>query len=74
MEKEIQNLEKNEIQVSQDDKENNKDLIKLTNVYGADRQIITPGALNSKATFIRARNLDQDIVNKIIVSLVTREI
>ena len=53
---------------------NNKDLIKLTNVYGADRQIITPGALNSKATFIRARNLDQDIVNKIIVSLVTREI
>jgi len=28
MEKEIQNLEKNEIQVSQDDKENNKDLIK----------------------------------------------
>ena len=53
---------------------NNKDLIKLTNVYGADRQIITPGALNSKATFIRARNLDQDIVNKIIVRLVTREI
>lgn len=52
----------------------NKDLIKLTNVYGSDRQIISPGALNNKATFIRARNLDQDIVNKVIVSLVTREI
>ena len=52
----------------------NLDLIKLDNIYGADRQVIAPGDVNAKATFITARNLDPNVNNSIIVSLVTREI
>ena len=52
----------------------NLELIYLNNIYGADRQVIAPGDINSKATFITAQSLDTSSVNNIIVSLVTREI
>jgi len=53
---------------------NNLDLIDLTNIYGADRQIIAPGDINSKATFILATNLDNTVNNFVSLSIVTREI
>ena len=52
----------------------NLDLIKLDNIYGADRQVIAPGDVNAKATFITARSLDTTSPNNIVISLVTREI
>lgn len=52
----------------------NLDLIKLDNIYGADRQVIAPGDINARATFITAQNLNTDVTNNIRVSLVTREI
>ena len=52
----------------------NLDLIKLDNIYGADRQVIAPGDVNAKATFITARSLDTTSPNNILISLVTREI
>jgi len=52
----------------------NLKLIKLDNIYGADRQVIAPGDINAKATFITAQTLDTNVTNKIQVSLVTREI
>jgi len=52
----------------------NLELVKLNNIYGADRQVIAPGDINAKATFITARSLDTTATNNITISLVTREI
>lgn len=52
----------------------NNNAIDLKKVYGADRRTITPGELNTRATFIVATNQDSGVVNNSNISINTREI
>ena len=48
--------------------------IELKSVYGSDRTTITPGLLNTKATFFTGRSMINNDVNIVSVSVNTREV
>jgi hypothetical protein len=48
--------------------------IELKSVYGPDRTTITPGLLNTTATFVTGRSMINNDVNIVSVSVNTREV
>ena len=52
---------------------NSNNTVKLDSIYGPDRTVITPGALNTKATFITARSLIDNSLNLVSVNVNTKE-
>lgn len=52
---------------------NRNNTVALDSVYGPDRTTITPGILNTTATFITARSLENNDVNLVSASVTTKE-
>lgn len=52
---------------------NRNNTVGLDSVYGPDRTTITPGILNTTATFITARSLENNDVNLVSASVTTKE-
>jgi hypothetical protein len=52
---------------------NRNNTVGLDSVYGPDRTTITPGILNTTATFITARSLINNDVNLVSASITTKE-
>jgi hypothetical protein len=52
---------------------NKSNSFKLDSVYGPDRTTISPGVLNTTATFVTARSLENNDENLVSVSITTKE-
>lgn len=52
---------------------NETDEFKLTHIYGTDRYTLSPGLLNTKATFITGKSLNSESSQDIQVNLITKE-
>jgi hypothetical protein len=52
---------------------NRNNTVGLDSVYGPDRTTITPGILNTTATFVTARSLINNDVNLVSASITTKE-
>lgn len=52
---------------------NSNSEITLENIYGSDRTTITPGLLNTKATFVTAKSMVNNDVNIVSINVNTKE-
>jgi hypothetical protein len=52
---------------------NRNNTVDLDSVYGPDRTTITPGILNTSATFVTARSMINNDVNLVSASITTKE-